>query len=161
MGSAWLVLCVLSGAVGAERPVFSDRPNRVAFAPQEARFVRFVVHDNTSVEPCIDELEVYAEEDAENLALAEHGAKATASSCYPNNPKHQVEHLNDGRYGNGHSWIAANGTAWAQIELAESATIDRVIFSRDRENKYRDRVPSAFEIQVSMDVSFPDLSESA
>jgi hypothetical protein len=65
---------------------------------------------------------------------------------------HQIAHLNDGLYGNGHSWIAAGSTAeWAQIELPEPTTVASVVFSRDREGRYRDRLPTQFEIQLSLD----------
>ncbi|MCH5373886.1 MAG: discoidin domain-containing protein, partial [Planctomycetes bacterium] len=103
-------------------------------------------------QPCIDELEVYADECPDNLALASRGARATASSCLPGYAIHQVAHLNDGRYGNAHSWIAA-GTAdeWAQIELARPARIAKVVFSRDREGQYRDRMPRTVEVQLSQD----------
>jgi len=139
-----------AGAAGAE--VEPDKPNVVAFDPVEARFVRFVIHSSLQGEPCIDELEVYGPAGDANLALATGGAKATASSCLAGYAIHQVAHLNDGLYGNDHSWIAA-GTAgeWAQIELPRPAVVAKVVFSRDRQGRFRDRVPEAFKVQVSSD----------
>ncbi|MFA6244080.1 MAG: hypothetical protein WC655_24265, partial [Candidatus Hydrogenedentales bacterium] len=109
----------------AETVVFADKPNPVEFAPQQARFVRFVVKSsNDGAQPCIDELEVYGADAARNLALASQGAKATASSCLSGYAAHQVAHLNDGMYGNDHSWITATANEeWAQIELPEAAEI--------------------------------------
>ena len=129
-----------------------DKPNAMAFAPTEARFVRLVIHDSVQGQPCIDELEVYGPEGGKNLALASAGAKATASSCLLGYAIHQISHLNDGRYGNSHSWIAA-GTRdeWAQIELPKKAPVAKVVFSRDREGRYRDRMPARIEIRVSVD----------
>ncbi|UCG46286.1 MAG: hypothetical protein JSU94_12350 [Phycisphaerales bacterium] len=129
-----------------------DKPNRVAFAPIEARFVRLVIRDSLQSQPCIDELEVYGPEGGENLALAGAGAKATASSCLLGYSIHQVAHLNDGLYGNSHSWIAA-GTRneWAQIEFPGAVRVAGVVFSRDREGRYRDRLPASIEIRVSTD----------
>jgi len=75
-----------------------------------------------------------------NLALLPE-AKANASSVYANgsNPKHQVAHLNDGKYGNDASWIAKTPEAWAEIDLGASHTIFRVRLSNDHTNQYSDR----------------------
>ena len=131
-----------------------DKPNVVAFEPVEARFVRFVIHESAGGEPCLDELEVYGPGGGANLALASAGAKATASSCLAGYAIHQVAHLNDGLYGNSHSWIAAGtGEAWAQIELPKPAAVAKVVFSRDREGRFGDRMPATFEVQVSLDAA--------
>jgi hypothetical protein len=128
-----------------------DQPNILTFTPTPARFIRFFIHEAEDSQPCIDELEVYGAT-GENLGLASRGAKASASSCLPGYAIHQVPYLNDGLYGNSHSWIAAGAsTEWAQIELPAPALVQRVVFSRDREGRYRDRVPARFEIQVSLD----------
>lgn len=163
VGPAALVLLVMSSAVAepvaapaspkswSHFPVEPGKANVVGFAPVIARHVRFFIQDSEAGQPCLDELEVYSADD-ENLAVSSKGAKATASSCLPGYSIHQVSHLNDGLYGNSHSWIAA-GTSreWAQIELAAPAVVERVVFSRDRDGRFRDRVPGDFEIQVSMD----------
>src|SRR5205814_855922 len=82
---------------------------------------------------CVDEFEIFGPDDpAVNLALAKRGAKATASSEYPNAPIHKIAHLNDGQYGNGRSWISAeNGKGWCQIELPAASTVDRLVWGRD------------------------------
>src|SRR5450756_2053058 len=51
------------------------------------------------------------------------------------------------------AWLIAAGASeeWAQIELPMPALVQKVVFSRDREGRYRDRVPARFEIQVSLD----------
>jgi hypothetical protein len=132
--------------------VEADRPNTVIFPPARARFVRFVIHASTQGEPCIDELEVYGPEGKQNLALARGGAAATASSCLPGYAIHQIAHLNDGRYGNDHSWIAAtSGEEWAQIELPRATEVAKVVFSRDRQGQFKDRLPVDFEIRLSLD----------
>jgi hypothetical protein len=95
-------------------------------------------------------LEVYDRHGKVNLALASRGAKATASSCLSGYAIHQIKHLNDGRYGNSYSWIAAGSSdEWAQIELAAPAEIARIVISRDRDGKYHDRLPVAFEVRLS------------
>ena len=87
-----------------------------------------------------------------NLASQSGGAKATASSLLKGyEEKHQIEFLNDGKYGNGHSWIPAQNTGWAQIELPKAITIDRVVLSRDRGGNLTRRVPVSFDILISVD----------
>ncbi len=161
---AWLIAIGVSAVAGpaqdtARAPtrvppsfrVRPDQPNILRFAPSSARFIRFFIHEAEDSQPCIDELEVYGA-NGENLALASKGAKASASSCLPGHAIHQVPHLNDGLYGNSHSWIAAGASGeWAQIELPAPALVERLVFSRDREGRYRDRLPARFEIQVSLD----------
>jgi hypothetical protein len=138
----------------ATRPAVGARRNVDEFSPVPARFVRFtVLTTRDGTEPCIDELEVYAGDDT-NLALAAAGAKATASSLLPNNPIHQVHQLNDGRYGNEHSWISnERGGGWAQIELARERPVTRVVWSRDNaeQPRYSDRVASRYRIEISLD----------
>jgi len=129
-----------------------DAPNELKFPAREAKFVRFVIKASAGGQPCIDELEVYAPGSDKNLALASRGAKATASSCLAGYPIHKIEHLNDGRHGNSYSWISAGlDNEWAQIELPQPAKLDRIVFSRDRERRYRDRMPRIIEVQLSMD----------
>ncbi len=136
------------------RPPVQPRRNVERFAAVEAQFVRFTVTATTDrTEPCLDELELYSPQaQAGNLALANRGARATASSVYPNNPLHRIEHLNDGRYGNGHSWISREpGQGWVQIELPKPITLECVVWGRDRDEKYRDRLPVDYRIEVSTD----------
>jgi len=129
-----------------------DKPNAVSFPAVDARFVRFVIHASAGGQPCIDELEVYGADPKRNVALARDGAKASASSCLPGYAIHKIPHLNDGLYGNSHSWIAARATGeWAQIELPRPTAVSKVVFSRDRTGRYRDRMPVHFDIRVSLD----------
>lgn len=138
----------LRGPVNSQRNV--DR-----FEPVLARYVRFTIEATNASEPCIDELEVFTAGDApRNVALAAAGAKATASGVYANGTEaiHQLAHVNDGQYGNGRSWISGeNGRGWVQIELAEPATIERVVWGRDRELKFRDRTATKYRIDVALE----------
>lgn len=125
----------------------------ITFPAQQARFIRLLItrtNDNTPA--CVDEMEVYGPDSAENLALASRGAVAYASSVITGYPIHAVAHLNDGLYGNDHSWIAATaGTEWVQIELPEPATVNRVVISRDRPGRFRDRIVIEAEALLSLD----------
>ena len=146
-----LALGALS-ATAADRPVRPDQPNAITFPAQAAKFVRFVIMASSSGQPCIDELEVYGSDARRNLGLEKHGGKATASSCLPGYAFHQIAHLNDGLYGNEHSWIAAGASdEWVQIELPKPVQVCKVVFSRDRKGQYADRVPVGFEVRLSAD----------
>ena len=154
----WLAQLVTCASAG-DAPIHPDRPYSVTLDPRPAQFVRLVFLGTSSGnEPCIDELEVYgpsgsASGDAgENQALSRGGAKAAASSCLSGYPQHAVAHLNDGEYGNERSWIPAGVEGeWAQIKLAERVMVSRVVISRDRSGHYGDRVPTHFEVRLSVD----------
>lgn len=136
------------------RPPVAVRRNVDRVEPVEARYVRLTVDaTNNGSQPCIDELELFAPDFAGgNLALATAGARATASSELPNFTIHKTEHLNDGKVGNGGSWISNEpGRGWAQIELPRPATLALIVWGRDREEKYADRVPTRYRIEVSLD----------
>lgn len=138
-------------------PGFSQQGRRRSeqFAPVQAKYVRFTVLSTAdNAEPCLDELEIYGAEGGENLALASRGAKASASSLLPGYAIHQVEHLNDGKYGNSRSWISnEKGHGWAQIELPAATRVSRVVWSRDAsaESRFADRQADAWRIDVSED----------
>src|SRR5438445_13603165 len=112
----------------------------------------------SDAEPCIDELEVYtAEPNPRNVALASAGTKASASSVFPNSDLHKLEHINDGKVGNSHSWISNQpGGGWVQIEFPEKVLINKIIWSRDREEKFTDRLPTDYTIEAGLR---PDLSQ--
>jgi hypothetical protein len=131
---------------------YSYKPNAISFKPGEARFVRVLIHEHSGAQPCIDELEVYGSDKKKNLALASNGAKAAASSCLTGYPIHQVHHLNDGKYGNAHSWISAGRQKeWVQVELAAPVVVSKLVLSRDRGGNHHDRLPTRFDILTSMD----------
>ena len=124
----------------------------IDFAPRDARFVRVVIARTSQGEPCLDELEIYGPAGDDNLALASRGAHATASSVLRGYAIHAIPHLNDGRYGNDHSWIAGStGDEWAQIELPATERVARVVISRDRLGKFLDRQVLDARVLVSTD----------
>ncbi|MCO6457347.1 MAG: DUF1549 domain-containing protein, partial [Pirellulaceae bacterium] len=131
------------------RPAVNARQNVERFPPTEARFVRFTIRQTNQSQPCLDELEIYSGE--RNVALAAGGARATSSGDFKH-PLHKLEHIHDGRYGNARSWIASQvADGWVRIELPEEAVIDRIVWGRDREGKYADRVPIDYRIEASRD----------
>jgi hypothetical protein len=146
------------GAPRAVRPAVHARGNIEKFLPVSALLVRMAVEATTDgLEPCIDELEIWTTGDGpRNVALADMGAITRASSVYPNSPIHRLEHLNDGRYGNGRSWISAEpGRGWVEVQFARPELIDRVTWARDREGKYADRLARTYRIEVATDPEGP------
>jgi hypothetical protein len=138
------------GAPG--RPMVQPRRNVERFPAVEAKAVRLtVLATNDGIEPCIDELEVFSAGDhPRNVALATNGGKASASSEYPNAAIHKIVHLNDGKVGNSHSWISrVPSKGWAQVEWPKAVAIDRVVWGRDREGQFQDRLATEYYLEVA------------
>lgn len=133
------------------RAAVNARQNSERFAPIAASRLRFTVNQTTDAEPCIDELEIYTDEQpARNIALASAGTKATASSVFPNSDIHRLEHINDGKHGNRRSWISnERGKGWVELEFAETVLINRIVWGRDREQKFADRLATDYRIEVA------------
>jgi hypothetical protein len=133
------------------RPAVHPRVNVDRFEPVVAGRLRMTVRKTSNLEPCIDELEVFtAEEPPHNVALASAGTKSRASSVYPNSAIHKLEHLNDGQLGNSRSWISAEpGQGWVELEFPEPVRIEAVRWGRDRQEKYADRLPVEYTIEVA------------
>ncbi|AMV40397.1 Planctomycete cytochrome C [Planctomyces sp. SH-PL62] len=134
------------------RPMVDPRRNVERFAAVKARMVRMtILATGDSNEPCLDELEVYsAGPSPRNVALATAGGTASASSEYPGAAIHKIAHLNDGRLGNGRSWISHSpGRGVATVAWPEAVAIDRVVWGRDREGAYRDRLPVHYVIEAA------------
>jgi hypothetical protein len=86
-----------------------------------------------------------------NLAFVGNGAKpATASSALPD-PKHQPQGINDGTYGNAHSWIGLAPRSWFQIDLGKVAAIGQFKLGRDRNGELSDRQIGYLKIETSVD----------
>ncbi len=153
ISSLLLVIGWIYPVAAALREPVHPRRNVEEFAPVEAKFVRFTVRATNRGEPCLDELEIYsADGESRNVALAKNGARATASGSLAGYAIHQLEGVNDGRYGNGLSWIADRiDGAWVQIELPQFTRINKVIWGRDREGNFMDRLATQYEVQVSAD----------
>jgi len=117
--------------------------------PILAKHVRFQITKTTNdLEPCIDELEIWTD-DGRNVALK---SKLSSLSDYQGNPKHRLEHINDGLYGNSQSWIAGTaGTGWFELELPEPESIVRIVWGRDRLNEFPDRLAVGYQVDVSED----------
>ena len=146
------------------RPSVHRQTNVERFAPTKAKFVRFVIEQTSNgSQPCLDELEVFtavARRSAASAASSAMAARnvareatATSSSNLPGYEIHQLRHINDGRYGNGASWISNEpGRGWVQLEFPEPVEIDRILWSRDRpeSGQFSDRIPTKYRVEVGM-----------
>ncbi len=134
---------------GAKRPSVNAQINIERFAPVKAKRVRFTVKTTNNLEPCLDELEVF-NTDGKNVALASVGTKPIASGSIVVANRHELEHINDGRYGNSRSWMSnEKGKGWVMLEFADEHKIERVVWGRDRQSKFTDRLPLEYVIEVA------------
>jgi mono/diheme cytochrome c family protein len=133
-------------ASSPRRTAVNSRLNVDRFAPVKAAAVRFVALTANQYEPCLDELEFFA---PDGKKVDTTGTRLRSSGDYPNAAIHKLEHLTDGRYGNGRSWISNEvGRGWAEVEFKQPVEINRVLWGRDREGKYTDRTPTRYRIDV-------------
>jgi hypothetical protein len=140
------------------RPMVNVHRNVDRFAPVSARMIRFtILATSNQIEPCLDEVEVYSAlspggTPPRNVAAASSGGVATASSEYPGAAIHKIAHLNDGRTGNSHSWISrVPGKGSITLTWRGPETIDRVVWGRDRDEAFRDRLPTEYFIETALE----------
>jgi hypothetical protein len=145
------------------RAAVSPRRNVERFAPVMAKRVRFTINATTDLEPCIDELEVYgAGASATNVALSVLGTRASASSVFPNSDIHRLEHINDGNHGNSRSWISnERGKGWVELEFHAPVKIERIVWGRDRQQKFSDRLATEYRIEAALDTNWTIIASSA
>jgi len=137
-------------STGVKRPAVNAQRNEERFEPVEARHVRFTILASNSGEPCLDELEVWAGD--RNVAAATAGAKALASGTLRGFEMHRLEHVNDGKFGNSFSWISdEGGKGWVRIDLPRNERLERMVWGRDRDGQFGDRVATRYKIEVSLD----------
>ncbi len=139
------------------RQVLPGKPNEITFDSVTTKFLRMTIYSSVGGAPALDEALVYGSRVGvgDNLARAE-GVRVSASSCIEGYAIHRVENLTDGRFGNGASWVAGAQPSraapeWIQFEWSTPIEVGRLVYSRDREGVYTDRVPMDVEIQVSND----------
>ncbi|HET6409537.1 MAG TPA: DUF1549 domain-containing protein, partial [Chthoniobacteraceae bacterium] len=115
----------------SRRPAVNSRRNSERIVLTHATHLRFeITETNNGIEPCIDELEVF-DRNGKNVALT---AKASSSGDYEGDPKHKLEHVNDGKHGNNRSWISNSaGRGWLELAFSEPVEVRLIVWSRDRE----------------------------
>lgn len=134
---------------GALRPMLNARENVDRFPLVKTKLLRFTIQSTNNLEPCIDELEVFNSA-GENVALASAGTRCRSSGDTVVPDRHELRFINDGVYGNPHSWMSGEtGKGWIELEFAEEQTIGRVAWGRDREGNFRDRLATSYQIEIS------------
>jgi hypothetical protein len=130
-------------------PAVQSDLNVDSFDPIEITSLRFMIFASSGAQPCIDELEVFSCK--ENVGLASNGVEASASSALPGYAIHKIKHLNDGKFGNSHSWISNEvGQGWAQLDFPDPTVVDRVQWGRDRSGAIKDRLPVLYRIEARL-----------
>ncbi|MCX6921624.1 MAG: hypothetical protein NT154_00160, partial [Verrucomicrobia bacterium] len=87
-----------------------------------------------------------------NLAWVGNGAApATASAELPGFEIHRAKGLNDGLYGNEHSWIGGVPGGSFQLELRQMSEIGRFRLGRDRTGTFADRMLNDLKVETSED----------
>ena len=139
------------------KPAVRPDLNEDWFTPQPARFIRMTIHEvapGGRPEPCVDEFEVFGPESPTvNLALASLGTKATARSSFfvSQTYDYKADFLNDGRSGNNSTWVSGEkGQGQFTLELPRVATVHRVVWTRDRQGVYKDRLITGYDIEISL-----------
>ena len=134
---------------GVERMPVNARLNTERLAAVRARRLRFTILATNNLEPCVDELEVFNEAGS-NVALAVAGTKVTSSGDTTVADRHELRFVNDGAYGNSRSWMSNEvGKGQVELEFAAEHTIDRVVWGRDREGMFADRLAIDYRIEVA------------
>ena len=132
-----------------QRAAVNPLVNTDRFPPVRARRVRFTVLATNSLEPCIDELEVFNAA-GRNVALAQRGTKVTTSGDRVEADRHEPRFVNDGLYGNSRSWMSSEtGKGWVQLEFPAEQEIVRVVWGRDREGRFKDRLATEYRIETA------------
>ncbi len=130
------------------RAAINPQRNVDRFSAVNTSVLRFTINKTNNREPCIDELEVF-DSDGQNVALASLGTTVTSSGNAPVSDQHKLQHINDGQYGNGRSWISnQQGQGWIELKFDRPRSIERVVWGRDREGKFKDRLPLEYLIEV-------------
>ena len=130
---------------GVQRPTVRATTNIDRITPARTKRVRFSIRETNSLEPCIDELEVFSSAGV-NVAL---GAKLKTSGDKISRNRHEPQFIHDGRYGNERSWMSSeHGKGWVELEFTREEEITRFVWSRDRLGKFVDRVPIDYSIEV-------------
>ena len=98
-----------------------------------------------------------------DIALSSNGGTAFAKDCISGHANHSIAHLNDGKYGNGHSWIGSANSTFCGVAFKQPSTISALAFGRDNESAgglYNDRYAGMYVLQYTKtpnpDASTPD-----
>jgi hypothetical protein len=147
-----------SEIISLSRPPVDSRGTEEQFSPTLVKFVRMTIDTTTHKSPpAIDELEIWTHGSVPaNVALASAGARATARSTRSTmtaTEAYGAENLIDGKFDK--VWISGeSGAGQITIELAKSAVISRIFWSRDRpggfQGRFLSQVPTSYVFESSV-----------
>jgi len=131
-----------------ERPAVNSKRIYDRIPKTLTQRLRLTIEATNSLEPCIDEIEVFNRK-GKNVALRSAGAKATTSGNTLVPGVHDPSYVHDGMLGNDRSWLGnENGQGWVELEFAEPEEIGSIVWSRDRSGSLVDRLPIEYTIEV-------------
>ncbi|MCY3005618.1 MAG: PSD1 and planctomycete cytochrome C domain-containing protein [Planctomycetota bacterium] len=131
-----------------KRPMVQASINSERIAPMETRSVRFSIHETNQLEPCIDEFEIFNPR-GENIALRSNGTRVTSTGDSFAADRHELRLVNDGSYGNSRSWMSnQTGKGSLTFEFSTPETIERVVWGRDRQGQFQDRLAIRYTLEV-------------
>lgn len=131
-----------------QRPMVQAALNVDRWEPRLASRIRFTVLETNSLEPCLDELEVWTPAGV-NVALSATGTTVTASGSRVSRNRHELRFVHDGHYGNSRSWMSdETGGGWVELQFPEPTVVEAATWGRDREGKFKDRLPTNYRIEV-------------
>ena len=139
---------------GAQDSAINPFKTVESFSPIATRQLRFTITKSSGGEASLDELEVYtAEEQSRNVALVSNGAQFSSSGSRIRASNDVAEKVGDGAYGNSNRRVANAATnVWIQVDFPQLESIDRVVWSRDRNGLDWGQAPVEYRIEVA-DVS--------
>lgn len=131
------------------RPGVNAERNTDRIVPHSGKKLRFTILKTNNLEPCIDELEII-NATGENVALASRGTKVASSGDNVAPDRHELQFVNDGVYGNSRSWMSNEmGKGWVEFEFPRVEDVRYVVWGRDRERVYKDRLAIEYRIEVA------------
>jgi hypothetical protein len=131
------------------RPPVDAKLNTDRFAPVVTKKLRFTIRATNNLEPCLDEVEIFDATGA-NVARKCAGTSVTSSGDTVVADRHELRFVNDGEYGNSRSWMSNEvGKGWVLFEFNSARTIDRVVWGRDRQGRFADRLATNYLIEVA------------
>ncbi len=146
---------------GTKRSMVNARQNTDRFTPVKTKRLRFVIRKTNRLEPCIDEIEVFDTE-GKNIAIATAGTTVKSSGDKVSLNRHELKFVNDGKYGNSRSWMSnQTGSGWVELEFSREHEIDRVIWGRDRNGRFWDRLATDYMIEIQQDGKWQAIADAS
>ncbi len=132
-----------------QRPSVSPRKNTDRFVALITKRLRFTIIATNGLEPCIDELEVFNGQ-GQNVALSSFGTRVKSSGNTHVPDRHELRFVHDGLYGNSKSWLSNEpGKGWVELEFPSEQEVSQVVWGRDREGKFEDRLATEYKIETA------------